>query len=213
MLIIEKIQTVKRNPSKVRLVFDENSYVVSINTIAKFALYEGKEIEDDELMEIVSDGLFADLQERTINYIAYSPRTEFQVRQYIQKYLKKIKVLDLNIKSDEIVEHVIEKLKEFKYIDDEEYAKLFVKSRLQNKPKSRFELSSELFARGIDKELANKVLDLLLPSNIEILQRVYEKKFKDSPITFEDKKKISYLQRKGFLWDDISTFVNSKNGM
>jgi len=48
-----------------------------------------------------------------------------------------------------------------------------------------------------------------MPDSFEILKRVYEKKYKDEPITFEDKKKISYLQRKGFLWDDISKLVNS----
>ena len=213
MLVIKKIETVKRNPSKVKLVFEQNSYTVSVNTVAKFSLYEEKEIGDEELVEILSDGLTTDLFERTINYITYSPRTQYQVRQYIQQYLKKIDVFDLNIKIDEIVNEVIEKLKEFKYIDDEEYAKLFVKSRLANKPRSRFVLSSELFVKGIDKELANKVLDELLPENIEILKKTYEKKFKDEPITFEDKKKITYLQRKGFLWDDISTFVNSKNEM
>ncbi len=213
MLVIKKIETVKRNPSKVKLVFEQNTYIVSVNTLAKFSLYEEKEIEDEELVEIVSDGLTTDLLERTINYIAYSPRSQYQVCQYIQKYLKKIEVSDLNIKIDEIVTEVIEKLKEFKYIDDEEYAKLFVKSRLENKPRSRFALSSELFAKGIDKELANKILDGLLPENIEILKKVYEKKFKDQEITFEDKKKISFLQRKGFLWDDISKFINSRNEM
>ncbi len=211
MQIVKKLETVKRNPSKVKLVFEGSSYTISVNTIAKFALYEGKEIEDEEVAEIVSDGLASDLLERTTNYITYSPRTEFQVRQYIQKYLKKINILDLKIKYDEIVNEVIEKLKEFKYIDDENYAKLFVKSRLENKPRSRFVLSSELFVKGVEKELANRVLDSLLPESIEILKKVYEKKFKNEHISFEDKKKISFLQRKGFSWDDISSFVNSKN--
>jgi regulatory protein len=206
MLTIQKIETVKRNPSKVKLVFEDSSYIVSIDTVALFSLYEGREVSEEDLSKIVLHGLFSDLQERTIGYITYSPRTEYQVRQYIQKYLRKI---DLEIDSESLIEELIEKLKEYKYIDDRAYAELFVKSRLQNKPKSRFVLSTELFSKGIDKELSNEVLDELLPENIELLKKVYEKKFGDTPITFDDKKKISFLQRKGFSWDDISTFVNS----
>lgn len=209
MPIIEKIESVKRNPSKAKLVFEENSYVVDLDTIAYFACYEGKEIDENELEEILKHSLQRDLQERTINYISYSPRTEFQVRQYIKKYLRKIGILDLNIDYEEIINKVIKKLKEYKYLNDEEYAKLFVKSRLENKPKSRYFLLSELMSKGIQKDLANEVLDSLLPDSFEILKKVYEKKFKNEPLTFEDKKKITYLQRKGFLWDDISTLVNS----
>lgn len=209
MPIIEKIESVKRKPSKAKLVFEQNSYIVDLDTIAYFACYEGKEVDEDELEEILKHSLQSDLQERTINYISYSPRTEFQVRQYIKKYLRKIGILDLNIDYEEIVNKVVEKLKEYKYLNDEEYAKLFVKSRLENKPKSRYFLLSELISKGIQKDLANEVLNSLLPESFEILKKVYEKKFGNEPLTFEDKKKIAYLQRKGFLWDDISTLVNS----
>jgi regulatory protein len=211
MYKIQKTQTVKKSPSKVKVSFEENTYIISVNTFAHFALYDGKEIEDSELEEILVHDLRSDLFERCINYITYSPRTQSQVRDYIRKYLKKIGVLELNIDSENLIEEIIEKLKEFKYINDYDYAELFVKSRIKNKPKSRYFLLSELLSKGIDKELANEVLDSLMPDSLEMLKRVYEKKFRDEPITFEDKKKISYLQRKGFLWDDISQFVNSFN--
>jgi regulatory protein len=211
MYKIQKTQTVKKSPSKVKVSFEENTYIISVNTFAHFALYDGKEIEDSELEEILVHDLRSDLFERCVNNITYSPRTQSQVRDYIRKYLKKIGVLELNIDSGNLIEEMIEKLKEFKYINDYEYAELFVKSRIKNKPKSRYFLLSELLSKGIDKELANEVLDSLMPDSLEMLRRVYEKKFKDEPITFEDKKKISYLQRKGFLWDDISQFVNSFN--
>ncbi len=208
---IQKTQTVKKSPSKVKVSFEENSYIISVNTFAHFALYDGKEVEDSELEEILVYDLRSDLLERCINYITYSPRTQSQVRDYIMKYLKKIGVLELNIDSENLIEEIIEKLKEFKYINDYDYAELFVKSRIKNKPKSRYFLLSELLSKGIDKELANEVLDSLMPDSLEMLRRVYEKKFRDEPITFEDKKKITYLQRKGFSWDDISQFVNSFN--
>ncbi len=217
MPIITKIEPSTRNPLRVFMVCDGSSYPININAIAKFACYEDKEISDEELEEILTESLHDDLQERVINYISYSPRTEFQIRGYIKKYLYKIGILELDINFEEIIEKIITKLKEYNYVNDESFAELFVKSRLQNKPRSRFFLLSELLGKGIEKELANKVLDNLLPESFEILQRVYEKKYGDEILTFEDKKKISYLQRKGFLWDDISKLVNffegNNNGM
>ncbi len=209
MYTILKTQEVKKKPTKVKVFFDEKSHVISINTFAHFALYEGKQVDDSELEEILLYDLDSDLYERTINYISYTPRTESQVRSYIQTHLKKSGALEFNIDFEKLTSKIVEKLKEYKYINDLEYAELFVKSRLKNKPKPRFFLFSELLSKGIEKELANEVLDSLMPDSFEILKRVYEKKYKDEPITFEDKKKIGYLQRKGFLWDDISALVNS----
>ena len=209
MLTIQKTQAVKKFPSKVKVFFEDDAYIMSVNTFAHFALYDGKEITQEELGEILSHDLHSDLYERAVNYISYSPRTEYQVREYIQKYLKKSGVFELNIDHEKLTNEIIEKLKEYKYINDRDYAELFVKSRLKNKPKPRYFLLSELLSKGIDKELANEILDVLMPDSFEILKRVYEKKYRDEPITFEDKKKISFLQRKGFLWDDISKLVNS----
>jgi regulatory protein len=193
MLTIQKIEIVKRNPSKLRLVFEDSSYVVSVDTVASFSLYEGKEVSEEELNEIVSHGLFSDLQERVIGYITYSPRTELQVRQYIQKYFRKI---NLDIDTEDMVEELVEKMKEYKYIDDRAYAELFVKSRLENKPKSRFVLSGELASKGISRELADEILNKFLPDDVELLKKVYTKKYGDEPLTLDEKKKISFLQRK-----------------
>ena len=209
MYTIQKTETVKRSPSKVKVFFEDNSYIISVNTFAHFALYDGKEITQEELEEILSHDLRTDLYERVVNYISYSPRTESQVKQYIRKYFKKIGIFELNIDSESLIDEIVNKLKEYKYINDRDYAEMFVKSRLKNKPRSRYFLLSELLSKGIDKQMANEVLDILMPDSYEVLKMLYEKKYRDEPMTFDDKKKISYLQRKGFLWDDISKFVNS----
>jgi len=156
MLKIQKTQSVKRNPSKIKVFFEQNPYIITLNTFAHFALYDGKEVTQEELEEILSHDLHNDLYERAVNYISYSPRTEFQVRKYIEKHLKKYGAFELEIDNEKLTNEIIEKLKEYKYINDEEYAELFVKSRLKNKPKTRYFLFSELLLKGIDKELANE---------------------------------------------------------
>ncbi len=206
MLKIKKAQRLKRKPSKVKVDFDEQKNTISFDTYATFGLYEGKELTEDELQEILHHDLHSDLQEKVVNYASYSPRTELQIRRYIRKRLK-----DYEIDAQKLEDEIIEKLKEFKYIDDIEYAKLFVRSRIKSRPKSRYFLFMELCEKGIEKALANEVLDSLMPDSFEMLKKVFEKKYKDDSISFEDKKKIAYLQRKGFGWDDISRLINEKN--
>ncbi len=206
MFTIEKTQRVKRKPSKVKVFFDQKQYTISVDTYATYGLYEGKEVSKDELEKILYDDLSSQLQEKVVNYASYSPRTELQIRRYIRKNVK-----DYEIDAQKLEDEIIEKLKEFKYIDDVEYAKLFVRSRIKSKPKSRYFLFMELCEKGIEKDLANEVLDELMPDSFEMLKKVFEKKYRGEEITFDDKKKIAYLQRKGFNWDDISRLINEKN--
>lgn len=208
MHTIEKTQRLKRKPSKVKVFFGDNKHTISVDTYATFGLYEGKELSDEELRELLYHDLHSELQEKVLNYASYSPRTELQIRRYIRKHVKKN---EAEIDGQKLEDEMVKKLKEFKYIDDVEYAKLFVRSRIKSKPKSRYFLFLELCEKGIEKELANQTLDEMLPSSFEMLKKVFEKKYRDEEITFEDKKKIAFLQRKGFSWDDISRLINEKN--
>lgn len=206
MLKIEKIEKLEKKVNMFKVFYDKSSFEITFDTLIHFSLYQGKEIKQVEIDEMLKYSLKHQIQEKALHYITYSPRTEFQVRQYIKKHLYKQEVKD-----EEIVEELVGKFKEYKYLNDEEYARLFVNSRLKNKPKSRYSLQSELLQKGIDKELSIKILDEVLPDSFEILKMAYEKKYKDEKLTFEDKKKISYLQRKGFAWNDISKLINSFN--
>lgn len=202
MLLVKKLETLEKRPNEIKVFFDdESSYILSLDTLAKFVLYEGKEVENAELEDILSHSFQKRLQEKAINYISYSPRTEFQVRKYLDKHCKKYNIEGYNI------EGIIENLKEFKYIDDKEYAINFINSRLKNKPRGKRLLQIELYSKGIDKELALEVIEDLLCDDFSVMKKLYLKKYGDEKLKIEDKKKISFLQRKGFSWDDISKLI------
>ena len=68
-----------------------------------------------------------------------------------------------------------------------------------------------MISKGISKEIAEKKLEELVEDEYDILKRVYEKKYGESKITKEDRKKIDFLLRKGFNWDLIERLINNES--
>ena len=134
-----------------------------------------------------------------IKYLSFQPRTVHETREHIQK-----KCFD-----DDIVEKIIEILLEKKYLDDNNYAKLFIESRVRNKPKSKFAFRYELKKKGVCSLIIDNVLEpydnqtLAIKSvkpKIRLWQNFDDKKFK--------KKMMNYLRYRGFNYDICLSTLN-----
>jgi regulatory protein len=216
-MIVTLLESQKKDPSRVNLYIDgEFNCGISVNTIAKYGLYVGKEITQ----EILDDLFFSELEsrffDRAMGFLDRSPKTERQVRIYLKdlSFKKKGSWFD-SLEGDmlsKIIEKVIGKLNEYQYIDDERFAELFVTSRMKNKPRGKDVLLMELLSKGVAKDTAQKVLTLLVEDEASLLKQTYEKKYKEEKITMNDRKKIDFLRRKGFNWDLIEQFINNESG-
>ena len=67
----------------------------------------------------------------------------------------------------EIINRVISRLKEINYLNDLEFASLFVEDRIKHNPKGRIVIESELRRKGIEKDIIDKVLEAKLPQDKE----------------------------------------------
>lgn len=215
-MIVTKLEQQKKNGSRFNLYIDELFVAgISSNTLAKFNLYKGKELEEDLLEEILYQELKRRFTDRAINYIARAPKTKFRIGQYLRElqYKKKGKWFDegADIDFDKIFSEIVEKLEEMNLIDDEEFARLFVESRIKNKPRGKFVLVSELIGKGVDKEIAVKICDELIEDEYDILKKIFYKRYKSEQLDLSDRKKIAYLQRKGFSYDLIKKFAKSES--
>lgn len=215
-MIITKLEQQKRNSSRLNLYIDEEFVAgISSNTLAKFNLYKGKEITEKVLKELLYEEVKRRFSDRAINYLARAPKTEFKIRQYLRdlQYKKKGKWFDknANIDFEKIFDEIVEKLKEMSLLDDQEYARLFVSSRIKNRPRGKFVLVSELLSKGVNKEIAIKVTDELIEDEYDILKKTYYKRYKEEDFDIADRKKIAYLQRKGFSYDLIKKFAKSES--
>lgn len=107
-----------------------------------------------------------------------------------------------------IVDSVIEKLKEYKYLDDEQYARDMALSKLRQKPQGRRRLQMSMSQKKLDKETVETAITEAferLPEDSLIEQSIAKRlRLKGKPVTREDTKKFyDHLLRQGFGYDLI----------
>ena len=213
---ITELSVQKRDSSRCNISVDGKFYCgVSVDIIAQFNLYQGRDTDEKELKKILDSELEIRFFNRALTYLARSPRSEYQIRTYLRNLAYKKKgqwYEDIEKEQlEKIFEKGISKLKEYKYIDDTEYAQAFVTSRLRNKPRGKNVLVSELQSKGVDKEIALNVVSELVQDEFDILKRIYIKKYGEEKLDIKDRKKIDFLRRKGFNWDLIQKYMKDES--
>jgi len=215
-MVITKIEYQKRDPERVNIYIDGKFFCgISIDTLALENLYEGLEVDDNLLDKILKEDLGKRFLNRAADYLSHAAKTEFQVRQYLKnlKFKKKGIWFNENIQLDwdSLFNQIIDSLKKYKYIDDEEFAHAFVQSRLRVKPRGKSVLISELLSKGVNKEIAQMVCDEEITDELEVLENSFRKKFKDEKFNIQNQKMVGYLLRKGFSWDLIEQFERNES--
>jgi len=215
-MVITKIEYQKKDPERVNIYVDGKFFCgISIDTLALENLYEGLEVDDNLLDRILKEDLEKRFLNRAVEYLSHTIKTEFQVRQYLKnlKFKKKDVWFNENIQLDWdlLFEQIIDSLKKYKYIDDEEFAHAFVQSRLNVKPRGKSVLISELLSKGVNKEIAQRVCDQEITDELDVLRNAFRKKFKDEKFNIQNQKMVGYLLRKGFSWDLIEQFERNES--
>jgi len=136
---------------------------------------------------------------RAVKLLAAKPRS---VRELRERLLEK---LWTNV---EIVDAVIEKLKDYKYLDDEQYARDLAVSKLRQKPQGKRRLQQTMSQKKLDKETVEAAIadafEKLPEDDLIDLAIAKRLRFKGKPETREDTKKFyDHLLRQGFGFDLI----------
>ncbi len=109
---------------------------------------------------------------------------------------------------DKEIELAIDKISEYGYINDEAYARRYIKSRI-NKKGSKL-IVRELQSKGISTDVINEQLDEMDVDVSDIIVRTIEKKY--SNFDYKDitvrQKVVSYFLRRGYCYVDINNALN-----
>lgn len=163
-----------------------------------------KRIELNENRErIIKD--FDRAWERTMNravkLLAAKPRSVGELR---ERLLEKLWT------DETIVDGVIEKLKEYKYLDDAQFSADLAAAKLRQKPQGKRKLRQSLSRKQLSKENIENAIDSAfekMPED-ELIDQAIERRLrlKGKPETREDTKKFyDHLLRQGFDLDLIRT--------
>ncbi len=138
-----KIQ--KSNKARANLYLDDEfAFGVEMITVMKLGLKIGQEVSEEQLQEAIFDSEKSVAFEKAMDYLASRMRTSKQMREYLVK----------KGYTPQVVDYVLTKLQEYKYVDDDTYAKLYVEQNSKNKGERR--LQQELLQRGISRTKAEE---------------------------------------------------------
>ena len=140
----------------------------------------------------------------SLRYLSYRPRSEKEVVDYLKEKTKKFESL-----TPEIIDQIVSKLKEYRFIDDAEFVKFWIEQRVKFKHKPLRAIEYELKQKGIDRNLIDGALSEFEDKNIFDLENA--KKLAERKIEFyrnlepikRREKVMNYLLRKGFSYDVV----------
>lgn len=133
---------------------------------------------------------------RAVRLLAAKPRSVGELRE---------RLLEKQWTNAAIVDAVIEKLREYKYLDDQQFASDLAVSKLRQKPQGKRRLEQSLSQKKLDTEVVETAIDAAfekMPES-ELIDAAIAKRIrlKGHPQTREDTKKFyDHLLRQGFSY-------------
>lgn len=180
---------------KKRVYIDEQfAFTLYPGEIYKYQIRSGYPISEADYNEIINEVILKRAKKRALYLLTAMGRTEKQLRAKLKQ----------NDYTENIVNQVIEYVKQYNYINDEAYVKNYIECYGERKSKQKIEM--ELYHKGISKEKVKKVYEECdLPNEKKMIQKWIEKKnFNiDKATQKEVQKMFHFLARKGFRLEDI----------
>ena len=100
------------------------------------------------------------------------------------------------------------RMEELGLVDDEKFARRYAEELIYTKHLSVRGARYKLTEKGIDKELADEILEELDPDPREHIQIIIERKYKNALSDEKGKRRcIAALQRMGYSWSDINAVI------
>ena len=138
--------------------------------------------------------------------ISLRKRSAFEIKERLRK--KKFE--------EDVIEEVLQELKNYKYLNDEEFAEAYINDRINFNPRGRFLIKKELNERRIAENIIERKMEELLSEEkeVESAKKMAEKKLRTINNKTDkikvDQKIRSYLQSKGYSFDIINLVVKQE---
>jgi len=202
---ISLIAPQKKTKDRFNIFLDDKfAFGISSFTLLEHNLKVGKVLEAEDIETITKKEELAKLLELATNYLSYRPRSEKEVTDYLVKKIATHENIKFNqAKESTLVPLAIKKLKKYKYLDDNAFAKWWLESRLRSHPKSLRQIKIELKQKGIGQEILESFATKSVNEK-DIAKKAIEKKIKKwqaLPALDFKKKVYQYLLSRGFGYD------------
>lgn len=198
MATITKIEAQTKNKDRVNIFLDgEFRLGCSLELALTHHLKEGVEISELTLDELVFENEKSVALTKAVTLIGKNLKTKSQLKKYLTE----------KGYSEQIVNYVLEKLSEYNYINDENYARIYVRS-VKNKY-GKIKIKNELKLKGISEKIIDDVLSEF-ESEEDVILTLANKYLKGKEASFENLNKLyRFLLSKGFEYEEVSRVIKN----
>ena len=202
---ITQLKVQKNDADRLSVFLDgEFAFGVHQDLVAKHGLREGMSLTLDQQKTVEAEDQAIRAKQRALDYLAYKPRTEKEVR----------RTLEQEEISAPVIEDVIARIKELGYLDDESYAHDYARNRFANKQYGPQRIRRELRERGIDRSLADTAVEQVFADEDPVAAARSHAEKRWPRIAQEDdprrqkQKLYRYLKRRGFTSDTVYRIID-----
>lgn len=201
-----KITRIIKKDSKNVSIHLDNEKVVFINyeIFLRSGLRKSDEVSENQIDALIKENQMFAVKQKAFRHLGRRLLSENELRLKL-----KLKKYDENI-----IEEIIEDLKEKKYLNDIEFANVFSQENIKNKFWGKNKVKAELMKRGINNEIISQVLSEKFPEGNDLANAVElaEKKYKLLSKRSLDQKKIkekliTFLFSKGYDYEVITEAI------
>jgi regulatory protein len=193
----------KRNKDRVNVYMDnEFAFACDAALVYSYSITKGEPIDKENLENIVNEDNYIKAKNASLHFLESSFKSAKQV-------VDKLKLKEFDVKT---IDRVMKFLKEYEFIDDKRYVKLFIKEKVRSSGKNKIKFT--LIKKGLPEELINEGLDAITNEQQNLIAlKLGEKKiailFKSEKDTGKlYKKTADYLVRNGFDFEIINEVLN-----
>ncbi len=167
-------------------------------TLLKSGRKPGQEIDDEQLHELITESESRRAREKALYLLEHRSHSQKELADKISRAT-----------SREAAENAARHMAEIGLVDDEAYARSLAAELLGRKGYSAQRARQELLQKGIDRELAEQIIEETAPNPVEKIRELIDRKYR-AYLNDERgcRRSVAALQRLGYRWDDIRTALN-----
>lgn len=191
---VEKIKKLKNGKYKIEL--DDDCKITTYDdVILKHNLLFNKEINADELNELIKDNEYYDIYNKCIKYISKKLRSEKEIKEYLNKF-----EIERNTQNK-----IIRNLKNINMINDKNFTKAYISDHIYLSNDGLDKIKSDLISHNIDITLIDEEISKIDKSIIkEKLAKLIVKKIKSNH------KNSNYMMRQKIYHDMVNLGYSSE---
>lgn len=181
-------------------LFIDGEYVMNLDaqTLIENRFDVGREIDDDELGEIIEKSNERRAKDKALWLISYRSHSKKELFDKLRRDFDEYSA-----------QKAVDRMQELGLINDGEFAKAYARKLVYGKKMSLRAAELELRRKGIDNITAEQVLsDLEYDAQTQIIEFI-SKKYRNIEDEKVRRRAVAALQRKGYGWDDIKQAIET----